>query len=69
MSTALSILKYLPAVADEDRRGHLLVAIDRATRFVVISIVNSKTAANVPRLVRYLELPYPAITSLPHTPP
>ena len=38
-------------------------------RFVVTSIVNSKTAAKAPRFVRYLELTYPAITSPPHTSP
>ncbi|MBC6402612.1 MAG: IS481 family transposase, partial [Hyphomonadaceae bacterium] len=38
-------VKYLPQMADQDRRRHLFVAIDRATRRVFIRVFNAKTAA------------------------
>ena len=39
-------VKYLPQIADQSSRRTLLVAIDRATRWVFIRIYKSKTAAN-----------------------
>jgi len=48
-------VKYLPQMADEDRRRYLFVAIDRATRWVFIRIYSSKTAANARRFLRDLE--------------
>ncbi len=48
-------LKYLPPMADESRRRYLFVAIDRATRWVVVRVYNSKTAANARRFLRALE--------------
>ncbi len=41
-------LKYLPPMADESRRRSLFVAIDRATRWVVVRVYNSKTHAPSP---------------------
>nr|WP_265508485.1 hypothetical protein [Paracoccus rhizosphaerae] len=43
-------VKYLPQMADEDRRRYLFVAIDRATRWVFVRIYPAKTAANARRL-------------------
>ena len=48
-------VKYLPQMADESRRRHLFVAIDRATRWVFIRIFTAKTAANARRFLRDLE--------------
>lgn len=42
-------VKYLPQMADEDRRRYLFVAIDRATRWVFIRVFKPKTAANARR--------------------
>lgn len=42
-------VKYLPQMADEDRRRYLFVAIDRATRWVFVRIYPAKTAANARR--------------------
>ena len=43
-------VKYLPQMADEDRRRYLFVAIDRATRWVFVRIYPAQTAANARRL-------------------
>ena len=48
-------VKYLPQMADEDRRRYLFVAIDRATRWVFVRIYPAKTAANACRFLRDLE--------------
>jgi len=48
-------VKYLPQMADEDRRRYLFVAIDRATRWVFVRIYTAKTAANASRFLRDLE--------------
>ena len=48
-------VKYLPQMADQDRRRHLFVAIDRATRRVFIRVFNAKTAANARHFLRDLE--------------
>lgn len=48
-------VKYLPQMADEDRRRYLFVAIDRATRWVFVRIYLAKTAANARRFLRDLE--------------
>ena len=48
-------VKYLPQMADENRRRYLFVAIDRATRWVFIRIFTAKTAANARRFLRDLE--------------
>jgi len=48
-------VKYLPKMADETLRRYLFVAIDRATRWVFISIFKAKTAANARRFLRDLE--------------
>lgn len=37
-------VKYLPQMADEDRRRYLFVAIDRATRWVFVRIYPAQTA-------------------------
>jgi transposase InsO family protein len=39
-------IKYLPQMADESQRRYLFVAIDRATRWVFVSIKGNKTAAS-----------------------
>jgi hypothetical protein len=39
-------VKYLPQMADEDRRRYLFEAIDRATRWVFVRIYPAQTAAN-----------------------
>jgi hypothetical protein len=38
-------IRYLPLMADEDRRRNLFVAIDRATRWVFVRIDPAQTAA------------------------
>jgi transposase InsO family protein len=48
-------IKYLPQMADEDRRRDLFVAIDRATRWVFMRICPAQTAANARRVLRDLE--------------
>lgn len=48
-------VKYLPQMADEDRRRYLFVAIDRATRWVFVRVYPAKTAANARRFLRDLE--------------
>ena len=58
-------VKYLPQMADEERRvraayaatvrPHLFVAIDRATRWVFVRVYPAKTAANARRFLRDLE--------------
>ncbi len=42
-------VKYLPQMADENRRRYLFVAIDRATRWVFLRIYPTQTAANARR--------------------
>ena len=39
-------VKYLPQMQDEQKRRHLFVAIDRATRWVFVAIKNNKSAAS-----------------------
>ena len=48
-------IKYLPQMADEDRRRYLFVAIDRATRWVFVRIYPAQTAANARRFLRDLD--------------
>jgi transposase InsO family protein len=48
-------VKYLPQMADEDRRRYLFVAIDRATRWVFVRIFSAKTAANARRFLHDLD--------------
>ena len=48
-------VKYLPQMADEERRRSLFVAIDRATRWVFVRIYPARTAANARRFLRDLE--------------
>ena len=48
-------VKYLPQMADEEKRRYLFVAIDRATRWVFVRISPKKTAANARRFLRDLE--------------
>ena len=48
-------VKYLPQMADEERRRYLFVAIDRATRWVFVRVYPAKTAANARRFLRDLE--------------
>ena len=48
-------IKYLPQMADEDRRRYLFVAIDRTTRWVFVRIYPAQTAANARRFLRDLE--------------
>jgi transposase InsO family protein len=47
-------VKYLPQMADEERRRYLFVAIDRATRWAFVRIYKAKTAANARRFLRDL---------------
>ena len=47
-------VKYLPQMADEDKRRYLFVAIDRATRWVFIAVYAAKTAANAKRFLTAL---------------
>ncbi|EGV34093.1 Integrase catalytic region [Thiorhodococcus drewsii AZ1] len=39
-------VKYLPQMLDEDRRKYLFAAIDRATRWVYVEILDDKSAAS-----------------------
>ena len=48
-------VKYLPQMADENRRRYLFVAIDRATRWVFVRIYPAKTAVNARRFLRDLD--------------
>ena len=48
-------VKYLPQMADKERRRYLFVAIDRATRWVFVRIYTAKTAANARRFLRDLD--------------
>lgn len=48
-------VKYLPHMANEERRRYLFVAIDRATRWVFVRIYPARTAANARRFLRDLE--------------
>ena len=47
-------VKYLPQMADEDSRCYVFVAIDRATRWVFISIAKARTAAAARRFLKAL---------------
>ena len=47
-------VKYLPQMSDETKRRYLFVAIDRATRWVLVRIMAAKTAANARRFLRDL---------------
>jgi hypothetical protein len=47
-------VKYLPQMAADSSRQSLFVAIDRATRWVVIRIFKSKIAANAYHFLRNL---------------
>ncbi len=44
-------VKYLPQMPDETRRRYLFVAIDRATRWVFVRGMSTKTAANARRFL------------------
>ncbi len=48
-------VKYLPQMADEERRRSLFVAIDRATRRVFVRIYPARIAANARRFLRELQ--------------
>jgi transposase InsO family protein len=48
-------VKYLPQMADEDRRRYLFEAIDRATRWIFVRIYPAQTAANARRFLRDFE--------------
>jgi hypothetical protein len=48
-------VKYLPQMADEERRRYLFVAIDRATRRVFMRVDPARTAANARRFLPDLE--------------
>ncbi len=47
-------IKYLPQMADETAGSYLLVAIDRATRWVFVQIMPSKSAANARKFLKTL---------------
>ncbi len=47
-------IKYLPQMADETARSYLFVAINRATRWVFIQIMPSKSAANARKFLKAL---------------
>ena len=48
-------VKYLPPMPDEDHRQYLFAAIDRATRWVYVELLQDKSAASaggfLPRLI------------------
>jgi transposase InsO family protein len=48
-------IKYLPQMADEDRRRYLIVAIDQAPRWVFVCIYPAQTAANARRFLLDLQ--------------
>ena len=48
-------VKYPPCMANETSRGYLLVAINRASRWVFIGIYRNKTAATARRFLGDLE--------------
>lgn len=52
-------VKYLPQMPDETSRRYLFVAIDRATRWVFVRTMSSKTAANAHRFLREIARAYP----------
>ena len=52
-------LKYLPQMADENKRRYVFVAIDRATRWVFISIKSHKTAAAAKSFLKELSKAVP----------
>ncbi|MFM9429115.1 transposase InsO family protein [Variovorax sp. GrIS 2.14] len=45
-------IKYLPQMADESHRRYLIVAIDRATRWVYVTVKNNETAASARSLLK-----------------
>jgi transposase InsO family protein len=47
-------VKYLPQMADQNRRSYLFVAIDRATRWVFIAIKPDKSAKSAAAFLRAL---------------
>ena len=47
-------VKYLPQMADQDKRRYLFVAIDRATRWVFVAVYAAKTATNAKRFLAAL---------------
>ena len=47
-------IKYLPQMPDEPKRRYLFVAIDRATRWVFVRIMLTKTATNARRFLKEL---------------
>ena len=47
-------LKYLPQMPDEDSRQYLFAAIDRATRWVYVEILPSKTAKHASAFLKRL---------------
>jgi transposase InsO family protein len=56
-------VKYLPQMADEASRGYVFVAIDRATRWVFISIKRRKTAAAARSFLKELAKAAPFVIS------
>ena len=55
-------VRYLPRMADESRRHSLFVALDRATRGVLIRLFTARTAANARRFPRDTERACPIRT-------
>jgi len=47
-------VKYLPQMADQDKRSYLFVAIDRATRWVFVQIKTDKSARSAASFLRAL---------------
>ena len=45
-------IKYLPQMAEESHRRYLFVAIDRATRWVYVTVKNNETAASARSLLK-----------------
>ncbi len=45
-------LKYLPKMPDQDSRSYLFVAIDRATRWVYMDVMDDKTAASAEKFLQ-----------------
>ena len=52
-------IKYLPQMADENKRRYLFVAIDRATRMVCVQLRESKTAKDAREFLKFVTERFP----------
>ena len=62
-------IKYLPMIPDDPQKRYLLVAIDRATRWVYLDVVNDDTADTVAEFIKcaYAKCPVKIKTILTDT--